>query len=222
MRLSTFHFGLFVCGLAIVLALPIVSFSGISASNQVARLHSGKVSVDEFDFAALRWDFGDAGKRALRRLQRSGDAKVAELASAALAQTERIYSSFEPNLRAQADFNLRVQPDDPELRRLVLEHLSSYAWQCDERCVALDLGKDELGGRRVAIVRSGNYEVVMLKPGQSANAIARDAEPTVELKEGSTVEIRDVPTRYIFIDGKPLGNPLDEPTAALEGQPAAR
>jgi len=221
-RSSTFHFGLFVCGLAIVLALPIVSFSGISANNQVARLQSGKVSPDQFDFAALRWDFGDAGKRALRRLKRSDDPKVAELATAALSQTERVYSSFEQNVRAQSDFDLRMQPDNPELRQLVLEHLGAYPWQCDERCVAIDLGPDKLGGERVAIVQSGVYEVVVVKPGQSATAIARDAAPTVELKEGSTVEIREVPTRYIFIDGKPLGNPLDEPTAALEGQPAAR
>jgi len=221
-RSSTFHFGLIVCSLAIVLALPILSFSGISASNQLARLESGKVSPDEFDFAALRWDFGDAGRRALRRLQRSDNAKVAELAGAALAQTERVYSSFEPNLRAQADFNLRVQPDDPELRRLVLQHLGSYAWQCDVRCVALDLGEDELGGRRVAIVQASVYEVVVLKPGQSAIAIDRETVPTVALNAGSTVEIREVPTRFIFIDGKPLAKPLEEPTAPLEGQPPRR
>jgi hypothetical protein len=221
-RTSTFQFGLFVCGLAIVLALPIVSFSGISASNQVARLESGKVSPDEFDFAALRWDFGDAGKRALRRLQRSDNARVAELAQAALSQTERVYSSFEPTVRAQSDFNLRVQPDSPELRQLVLEHLGANPWQCEERCVALDLGPEELGGHRVAIVQSDRYEVVLLKPGQSATAITRETASTAEMKDGSTVEIREVPTRYVFIDGKPLANPLDEPTAALEGQPAAR
>jgi len=222
-RASTFHFGLFVCGLAIVLALPLVSFSGISANNQLRRLESGKVPVDEFDFAALRWDFGDAGKRALRRLQKSNDAKVAELATAALAQTQRVYSSFAPTVRAQSDFDLRVQPDDPDLRRLVLEYLGSNPWRCENRCVAIDLGTEpQFGGRRVAIVQTDQYEVVVLKPGQAAASIARETAPTTELKDGSTVEIREVPTRYIFIDGKPLGNPLDEPTAALEGQPAAR
>jgi len=221
-RLSTFHFGLFVCGLAIVLALPIVSFSGISANNQVARLQSGKVSVDEFDFAALRWDFGDAGKRALRRLQRSDDAKVAELATAALSQTERVYSSFEPTVRAQSDFNLRVQPDDPELRRLVLAHLSGNPWQCNERCVALDLGTDQFGGRRVAIVQGAGYEVVVVKPGQSASRLPEAAAAAVRLEDSSTVEVREVPKRYVFIDGKPVGPPLEEPTATLEGQPAAR
>jgi hypothetical protein len=222
-RRSTFHFGLFVCAVALVLALPIVNFSGISASNQVARLQSGAVPVEEFDFAALRWDFGDSGRRALRRLQRSGNAKVVELATAALAQTERIYGSFEPTVRAQADFNLRVQPNDPELRQLVLAYLAGNPWQCNERCVALDLGPEEqFGGRRVAIVQGGGYEVVVLKPGQAAAMLPEVAAPAVTMEDSSTVEIREVPKRYVFIDGKPVGPPLEEPTAPLEGQPAAR
>jgi hypothetical protein len=221
-RVSTFHFGLFVCGLALLLALPIVNFSAISTRNQVARLESGKVPVDEFDFAALRWDFGESGRRALQRLARSGNARVAELADAALAQTERAYSSFERTVRAEADFDLRVQPESPELRRLVLDHLKGNPWQCNERCVALDLGPEELGGRRVAIVQGSSYEEVLLKPGQSASALPREAAPAGPMKDDSIVEIRELPTRYIFVDGRPLPKPLDEPTAALEGQPAPR
>jgi hypothetical protein len=207
---------------ALVLALPIVSFSGISANNQVARLQSGKVSADQFDFAALRWDFGDAGRRALRRLQRDDDAKVAELATAALAQAERVYSSFEPTVRAQSDFDLRIQPDDRELRQLVLEHLGSNPWQCDTRCVALDLGTEGIGGRRVAIVQGSGYEVVVLKPGQSASVLPEVAAPAVTLEGGSTVEIREIPKRYVFIDGKPVGPPLEQPTAPLEGSAPPR
>jgi hypothetical protein len=221
-RKSTFHFGLFVCGLALVLALPIVNFSAISTRNQVARLESGAVPVDEFDFAALRWDFGESGRRALRRLERSGNARVAELAGAALAQTERHYSSFERTVRAAADFNLRVQPDDAELRRLVLDHLKGNPWQCNERCVALDLGAEALGGRRVAIVHGGGYEEVLLKPGQSASVLPSEAAPAVTLEDSSSVEIREVPSRYIFIDGKPLPQPLDTPTAALEAEAPPR
>ena len=222
LRTSTFHFGLFVCGLALVLALPIVNFSAISTRNQVARLQSGAVPVDEFDFAALRWDFGEPGRRALRRLERSGNARVAELADAALAQTERVYSSFERTVRADADFNLRVQPESAELRRLVLDHLKGNPWQCNERCVALDLGAEALGGRRVAIVQGGGYQEVVLKPGQSASVLPEEAAPAVPLEDSSRVEIREVPTRYVFIDGKPLPKPLDEPTAALEGPPPPR
>ena len=47
-----------------------------------AALPRGEVTPEQFDFTALRWDFGDAGRRALARLERSSDAKVAELAQA--------------------------------------------------------------------------------------------------------------------------------------------
>ena len=91
--------------------------------------------------------------RALRRLAQSGNAKVAELAEAALAQSERVYSYGAP-VRAESEYDLRVQPNDPALRRLVLDHLKGNPWQCQERCVALDLGPAEGGGRRVALVQA--------------------------------------------------------------------
>src|SRR5687768_16898765 len=43
MRQTNFHLGLFVCGFALLLALPILDFGAISTRNQVARLESGKV-----------------------------------------------------------------------------------------------------------------------------------------------------------------------------------
>jgi hypothetical protein len=61
------------CVLALVLALPLWDFGAISARNQVARLEAGKVSAEEFDYTALRWDFGDAGRRALARLAERED-----------------------------------------------------------------------------------------------------------------------------------------------------
>ena len=64
-------------------------------------------------------------------------------------------------------------------------------------------------------------------PGSARTAASRSISAlpppaAIELKPGSTVEIREVPTRYVFIDGKPLRQPLDEPTAPLEGQPRPR
>jgi hypothetical protein len=220
-RRSTFHFGLVVCGLALLLALPIFDFGAISTRNQVARLQSGDVPVEEFDFSALRWDFGESGRRALQRLAKGTNGKVAELADAALAQTQRVYG-FGEALRAEADFDLTVQPDDPELRALVLGHLKGNAWQCRERCVALDLGPAEGGGRRVAILQGAGYTELLLKPGQPGMAPPDVAPAAVPIDANSKIEIRTVPTRYIFVDGKPLSQPLDSPTAALEGPPPPR
>ena len=216
LRKATFHLGLVVCALALLLALPILDFGAISTRNQVARLESGKVPADRFDFAALRWDFGEPGRRALQRLARGGNARVRELAEAALIQTERTYPGFAEPFRGDEDFALRVQPESPELRRLVLDYLKGNPWQCNERCVALDLGETP-AGRRVAIVQGAGYTVAILKPGQARVPEPEVAEPAVILEDNSTVEIREVPSRYIFIDGKRIGRPLEEPTAPLEG-----
>jgi hypothetical protein len=219
LRKATFHFALFVCGLAVLLALPIFDFGAISTRNQVARLESGAVSADDFDFAALRWDFGEPGRRALQRLGEGGNGKVAELARAALHQTERIYPSFDRTNRTRADFNVRVQPDDPELRRLVLDHLVSRQWFCDTFCVAVQVGTTPDGRRNVALISQSDerYPEVGVADGGSLRESCgggRGSGP----REGSTVEIREVPTRFLFIDGKPVGHPLDE----LEGEPPPR
>jgi hypothetical protein len=174
------------------------------------------VPVEEFDFAALRWDFGDAGKRALRRLARGDDARAAELAQAALAQTQRWYG-FERPVRAADEIDVRVQPDEPALRRLVVNHLRSNPWQCQETCVALDLG-EQRGRRRVAIVQSGGYQVVGLGGTTGAVPDPEVAPAAVPIRDTTVVEIREVPTRYIFVDGKPLGPPLD----SLEGEAPPR
>lgn len=75
---------------ALLLALPLLDFGAISTRDQIARLESGAVSVEEFDFHALKWDFGDAGRAALARLAR-GEGERAELAQAAQAQRSRWY-----------------------------------------------------------------------------------------------------------------------------------
>jgi len=220
-RKATFHFGLFVCGLALLLALPVFDFGAISARNQVARLQSGAADVDEFDFAALRWDFGEPGRRALQRLAQSDNAKIAELADAALSQSER-YIGYGEQVRVEADFDLRVEPEDPALRQQLLDLLKSTPWQCEERCVALDLGTDPDGGRRVAIVQGTGYQMLVFKPGEPGVYASDPAPPAVPLNSDSTVEIRELPTRYIFIDGKRIGEPLGLPPAPLEASPPPR
>jgi hypothetical protein len=75
----------------------------------------------------------------------------------------------------------------------------------------------------VAIIQStGGYQIVALSPGSAGIQPPEVAPAAIPLERGSTVEIREVPTRYIFIDGKPLPQPLDTPTTALEGPPPPR
>lgn len=65
-----------VCGVALMLATPLVSFNAISTRDQVARLESGKVKPEQFDWAALAYDFGKPGRAALTRLAASGNPAI--------------------------------------------------------------------------------------------------------------------------------------------------
>jgi hypothetical protein len=65
-----------VCMIALFLATPILSFNAISTRDQVARLESGRVAPDKFDWAALAFDFGEPGREALERLGGSTNAAI--------------------------------------------------------------------------------------------------------------------------------------------------
>ncbi|MEO6387833.1 MAG: DUF4153 domain-containing protein [Croceibacterium sp.] len=209
LRAANFNLALGTCALALFLALPILDFARISAGNQLHRLESGKVSPDKFDFAALRWDFGPHGRRALARLAQSDNARIAELAKAAEAQTERAYATFGNQNFTRSDFKLRVQPDDPDVRQRVLDFLISHPELCADRCVALDIGEATGGGRRIAVVQSGDYQELLLRPGAALVVAPEKPWPTVRLGPDSAVEASEV--RVITIDGKVVGSPIDSP-----------
>ena len=206
LRAANFHLALGGCVLALLLALPILDFGAISTRNQIARLESGKVTPEQFDFAALRWDFGEPGRRALARLAKSDRAEVAELAQATLAQSQRPYRGFDSDQnRTREEFALRVQPEDVVLRKRVLDYLVANPWVCPADCVALDLGSQEAGIQRVAILSGATYSVVELGGTQPQ---PKD-KPAPTLKAGSHVEIRPWNGRQIYVDGQPFGEPFE-------------
>ncbi|MFN6936250.1 MAG: DUF4153 domain-containing protein, partial [Tsuneonella sp.] len=209
-RRANLHLAVAISGIALLLALPILDFGGISARNQLARLESGAVSADDFDYAALRWDFGDAGRRALARLVESGG-KIGEKATLALNQTERSYG-FDRNkqFRTEADIDVRVIPEgDAELRALVIDYLRSHSFMCQSFCVALEIGPSDDGGREVAFVTVNEYQRVDLPRGTvgPVTPAAPVAEPSFGPR--SQVEVKTIEKRYIVVDGKPVGPALD-------------
>ena len=220
LRRANLNLAVLISGVALFLALPILDFGAISARQQLGRLESGKVSAKEFDYEALRWDFGDAGRRALARLEKSGNSQVADYARLAAAQTERTWRSLEQGPFAEPDeINVRLQPEDAALRAKVVDYLRANRWQCGEYCVAIDLGQAPDGAREIALVTGGSYQRVRL-PQAGAGTRAPEVTPaSAPLTPKSTVEIRTIERRYITIDGKPVGDPLDD---ALEGSPPPR
>lgn len=207
-RESNVHLAVAICVVALFLALPILDFGAISARNQVARLESGAVKPDKFDYTALRWDFGDAGRRALAGLAR-GKGDVARFAKDALGEKARPYRSLAP-AEARA-FTLRVQPADPALEQLVRDYLRGNPWACNDVCVAIETGRTAEGRRTVAIVQGGGFDEVSL-PTDAAEPpkVGLKAHPTAPLGPKSKVDVRTVEKRYIFVDGKPLDRPLED------------
>jgi hypothetical protein len=123
-----------VCLLALFLALPIVNFGALSARDQVARLESGRISPAKFDWAALRFDFGPAGRKVLHRLVRSRSADIRTRAGDALAAKARWdLASHDPDRIAQRNqpSEIKVLPNaaavPPELRALLFHDGGSSA-----------------------------------------------------------------------------------------------
>ncbi|WP_338241143.1 DUF4153 domain-containing protein [Aurantiacibacter hainanensis] len=204
LRRANLHLAVASCVVALLLALPILDFGGISARQQVARLDAGEVSAEDFDFAALRWDFGDAGRTALSRLsEREG--QVGELAAKAAAADER-YPVF-PDRRSQAA-ELAFDFEDPALREWTRDHLRANPWVCQSSCVALDLGMD--GDRRhVAFVSAGPIQHVRFRDDGVPDPPQPMASPPPDgTFTPDTVEVREWTGRQIYVDGQPVGEPF--------------
>lgn len=210
LRRANLHLAVATCAVALVLAFPLLDFGAVSARNQVARLERGAVSAQEFDFTALRWDFGDAGRRALDRLA-AGGGDVATLAIAARAQVEPPWDyadSFAP--RAPEEIALRVQPENAEVRELVMGRLQAEPYRCTSPCVALDLGTDAQGVREIALVETAGYDVLRFGGSEAASADNALAETPPPLTGTSRVELREEAARYIYVDGRRVGIAIDD------------
>lgn len=99
-----------ICLVALFLALPIISFGAISTRDQVARLQSGRIAADKFDWAALRFDFGPSGRRAVESLARSANPTIRDNARAALAAKNRWYARTQIEDYVEAPREMRVFP----------------------------------------------------------------------------------------------------------------
>jgi len=208
LRRANLHLAVVVCAVAFVLAMPFWDFGAVAARNQVARLESGKTALAEFDFIALRWDFGDSGRAVLAQLA-AGEGERAELAAAAQSQTERIWDWQREQQRKGFTGKLRVQSDDPALEGRVRLYLDANPWRCDTYCVALDLGEKPDGLREVALVQGFDYTRLLLNTQGQEVPPPTPATAAEGLKAASTVEIREETVRYIYVDGKRMGVPVE-------------
>lgn len=181
-----------VCIVALLLATPLAQFGAISTRSQLARLESGQVSAAEFDWAAMRFDFGRAGIRALERLQRSDDAEIRRLAGEALRVEDRW--SLHPEIerhRLHRPNRIIVRPvpaEVPEaLSRATLDH-----------CVEIGVpfpGPGECllfwtpGGTTAIVVRDGCAESTVGREAQARPDARCQVDVTpLELRDGEWID----------------------------------
>ncbi len=212
LRTANLRLAVGICLVALFLALPIVSFGAISTRDQLARLQSGRIAPDRFDWAAMRFDFGPSGRRALERLAGSSNLVVRQRARDALRASNRWAMAPEPPARerpsrAPVKFRAEGGAVPPALADLV-----GRTGQChDEAC-------------RVVFVEP--ERAVVLRPGCRHCLFLFDAQPdgtwvqrlpalvvtrTAPLPDTATgrVELRKVERRQLFVGGEPVGEPFE-------------
>ncbi|OYX47486.1 MAG: hypothetical protein B7Y87_01070 [Sphingomonadales bacterium 32-64-22] len=212
MRDANLHLAAGVCVVALVLALPLWDFGAVSARNQVARLEAGEVTAEDFDFAALRWDFGDAGRAMLAKLAR-GEGEVARLAAEAAAMKERPYE-FAAATAEERRANLLGVPEDKPAQDAFAVLLRQEGWRCRATCRVLELEAMPDGRRRFILIDGRDVgHLAMTESGaleQIFASLTGIDEPAVDPPSAAdgSVELREETVRRVYIDGKPVGAPF--------------
>ena len=195
---------------ALVLATPLLGFNAISARNQVARLTSGKVTVDTFDWTALAFDFGAPGKRAVADLQRSAIPAIAKRAAEVAKAADRYQVSGQDRTRRETAAlvpKLRVLPVPVALPDGLRTILAGY---------------NACGGNNpqcIVLYRAGATEAWALQAGCFVLPIP--PKPATQGNSGSVVPVAApylgcTPQRFVLTGGK-WGDP-----ASTQTQPADR
>lgn len=217
-----------VCGVALVLATPLISFNAISTRDQVARLESGRLTPEKFDWRALAFDFGKPGRDALKRLQGSGNAAIRERALQAGEAEDRWSVPDTLPTRADVSKQVRVLPaGSPAPPVALLDYLAR------QRCGAEGEGGCTLvwidattamllrdscfaGDRQWVCTQTERVHLADGKwaAGSSNVVLSREEAKTRSAAQGKAyaagqVDVRNVERRQVFVGGEPVGEAFE-------------
>jgi len=225
-----------VCLIALLLATPLVPFGAISTGSQLARLDSGEVPPAEFDWRAMRFDFGPSGVAALERLKAEGaNPEMRRLATAALAAEHsfQVDTPREIRQREQARHALVVLPAGAQLPEALSGKILTGSNCTDGETCAVLL---DPGGQSAILVTASVCSPPAVDPVVLATCSApvtrafylRDGQWAREAQTESTdaagrerlsriyatlrqgqVEIRPVPRRQVFIGNEAVGEAFE-------------
>lgn len=220
-RRANVGLALAMCAAALLLATPLVDFGAISTRDQLARLQSGRTPPDRFDWAAMAFDFGPSGRRALERLREHGPAGIAKRAREALLATERWPLAEQMQASVEADrlrISLRVVPRPapvPEPLRTAIAQSGvcsfgpcTLVWEQGAReGVAVGFPCETCAAQadRLALQANGSWQGQRTDSSRTEPPAAPDPKAQQRGVEGGQVEVRTVPRRQLFIGGEPVG-----------------
>lgn len=208
------------CGVALLLATPLVSFNAISTRDQLARLESGRVTPARFDWAALAFDFGEPGRAATQRLAASGTPEVRAAAARALKTGNR-YELAQRQRAAEVEARvagkLRVVPRQVALPGGLVESFTNLPDDPARSVVHYQPGQDfavlvtqvcERCPLTTEVVRrdaSGRWAAETLRLTTPPRTAAEAAAAAQRLAT-APIEVRTVTRRQMFVEGKPVGD----------------
>jgi hypothetical protein len=203
---------------ALLLALPILDFAAISTRDQLARLQSGEIAADEFDFAALRWNFGEPGRSALGRLARSADPAIRERAEAAQAMESRYLARPRPGEEPpEIVFQGGSAAERAAVRPYLIGNGIAYPDSVSTVLFAGRLGNPS--GQHLILLRGeeapshfllqDDGEVVQLRVdgGRLVRVEQSPRLPSAQ-EDDPTIEIRPFEGRQLYVEGEPVGDPF--------------
>jgi hypothetical protein len=210
-----------LCGLALFLALPIVDFGAISSRSQLARLEAGKVAPEKFDWTAMAFDFGPAGRKALGRLAQSGPAGLRPFAARALDSDDR-YSAEAAvrTARAEAtlDESVRLASPGIQLDERLRRHIAAaHGCGAPNRCALVRIDERRLGlinagaGRSMVSMRIIHLDRLAHSDAKSPVPPPTETDPVALVEDlgNATIELREVNRKQVYVDGKPVGVPFE-------------
>jgi len=218
-RRANLHLAAATCVVALILALPLVDFGSVSAKNQLARLNSGEVSAEEFDYAALKFDFGDAGREALEELAAADDQQIAQLAQDAQLLEHRPYGARTVADRRAIAENVDFGEMDEATQRAVQAYIRDNTYLCDDGCRARIVGEIDRG-QLVALVSEEYYngtKLLLVSPGgeRAVEQYVRNgrlgdgAARAEERNDATDIELRPFEGQQLYIDGEPASQPFE-------------
>ncbi|MXP27130.1 DUF4153 domain-containing protein [Altererythrobacter indicus] len=213
-RRANLRLAIALCGVAFVLSTPFLHFGALSTADQLARLKNGTTPADQFDWVALRFDFGKAGVEATRRLAKEGStAEIRQAAAEAFKAKNRweLQTLHKKSAEQPIDeTRLNILPQKVDLPPDLHKQLQTYdACGFSGSCTIIY----EAGSAEAIIVRGTFVRLWQRVDGTWRAAPELNSYPDSEqVKESEQAlakgqfEIRDVTHRQLFVNGQPVGN----------------